>query len=342
MGAVGKGENAEITGESLNMKLNDEVAQLIEDQLSVWEQARGNYNALSHIKVKEELVNGVPFKVQFNPARIVSSAAKVDPKSIKERKCFLCAANRPAVQRGIDFVGEAATYEILLNPFPIFPRHLTIPDKTHTRQQILGRYADMLTLASAIDDYVLFYNGPKCGASAPDHMHFQAGNKGFLPLERLLCSAEGGVNEKLVGKQNKMNDFEGGELYTVEHLVPGTLLLTGCDKSGMVGEFEKIYSLLPVKEGEWEPMMNIVTWFDSGRWFSLIFVRDKHRPACYFAEGEENMLLSPASVDLGGVFITPLEKDFGRLDGAMVESVLKEIAVSRDFMSELDDKLKQL
>ena len=137
-----------------------------------------------------------------------------------------------------------------------------------------------------------------------------------------------------------MNDFNGGELYTVEHLVPGTLLLTGRDKAGMVAEFEKIYSLLPVKEGEWEPMMNIVTWFASGVWFSLIFIREKHRPACYFAEGEDNMLLSPASVDLGGVFITPLEKDFGRLDGVMVESVLKEIAVSGEFMRELDEKLK--
>ena len=324
------------------MKLNKEVAQLFADQLSVWEQAKGNYDALNHIKVKEELVNGVPFKVQFNPARIVSSAAKVDAKSIKERKCFLCRANRPAVQKGIDFTGEAATYEILLNPFPIFPRHLTLPDKIHTRQQICGRYADMLELASAIDDFVLFYNGPKCGASAPDHMHFQAGNKGFLPLERLLCNAAGEINEKFVGKQNKMNDFKGGELYTVEHLVPGTLLLTGMEKAGMVAEFEKIYSLLPVKEGEWEPMMNIVTWFASGVWFSLIFIRDKHRPACYFAEGEDNMLLSPASVDLGGVFITPLEKDFGRLDGAMVESVLKEIAVSGEFMRKLDEKLKEL
>lgn len=341
MGAYGKGKNAEIN-EGHKMKLNKEVAQLFADQLSVWEQAKGNYDALSHIKVKEEPVNGVPFKVQFNPARIVSSAAKVDPKSIKERKCFLCAANRPSVQKGIDFKGEAATYEILLNPFPIFPKHLTLPDKIHTRQQISGRYADMLELAYTIDDFVLFYNGPKCGASAPDHMHFQAGNKGFLPLEKLLCNAEGAVNEELVGKQHKMNNFKGGELYTIEHIVPGTLLFTGKDKSGMVAEFEKICSFIPVKEGEWEPMMNVITWFGHNAWFTLLFIRGKHRPACYFAEGEENMLLSPASVDLGGVFITPLEKDFGRLNGAMVESVLKEIAVESKFMGEIDDKLKQL
>ena len=171
------------------MTLNNiKVRQLLDAQLTNWEQARNNYNALANVEVKEVEINGFPVKIQFNPGRIQSSAAKVDAKSIQERKCFLCAANSPAVQEGIDYSGVAGEYEILINPFPIFPKHLTIPDKKHVNQTIgdnnlKGRFEDMLDLSKILDEYVLFYNGPKCGASAPDHIHFQAGNKGFLPLE---------------------------------------------------------------------------------------------------------------------------------------------------------------
>src|SRR5574344_1107500 len=179
----------------LNMAAVDE---LFESQLQEWEQARNNYAALKSVKVKTlwirkgELANlkqnpGIAVKVQFNPARIVSSGAKVDAKSITERKCFLCAANRPEVQKGINFHGVATDYSVLVNPFPIFPRHLTIPCTTHSRQEMDStRLDDMMSLAKILKNYVLFYNGPKCGASAPDHFHFQAGSKGFLPLEAKL------------------------------------------------------------------------------------------------------------------------------------------------------------
>ena len=146
--------------------MNQTINNLLTEQLAPWETARNNYAALSGVQVKELDVNGIPYKVQFNPARIVSSGAKVDAQSIKERKCFLCPANLPPAQKGIPFEGH---YNILVNPFPIFPRHLTIPEVAHVNQRIAVRFKDMLALAQALTDYTIFYNGPKCGASAPDH-----------------------------------------------------------------------------------------------------------------------------------------------------------------------------
>mgnify|MGYP001540535144 FL=1 len=113
--------------------MNQTIHHLLTGQLASWETARNNYAALSGVRVKELNVNGIPYKVQFNPARIVSSGAKVDAKSILERKCFLCPANLPPVQKGIPFGGH---YNILVNPFPIFPRHLTVPELAHTPQRL--------------------------------------------------------------------------------------------------------------------------------------------------------------------------------------------------------------
>lgn len=174
--------------------MNQTIHNLLTGQLASWETARNNYAALSGVRVKELNVNGIPYKVQFNPARIVSSGAKVDAKSIQERKCFLCPANLPPVQKGIPFGGH---YHILVNPFPIFPRHLTIPELAHTPQRIASRFTDMLELAEALTEYTIFYNGPRCGASAPDHAHFQAGNKGFMPIEKDWRGQTAGENSRL-------------------------------------------------------------------------------------------------------------------------------------------------
>lgn len=161
--------------------MNQTIHHLLTGQLASWETARNNYAALSGVRVKELNVNGILYKVQFNPARIVSSGAKVDAKSILERKCFLCPANLPPVQKGIPFGGH---YNILVNPFPIFPRHLTVPELAHTPQRIATRFTDMLELAEALTDYTIFYNGPKCGASAPDHAHSRQETKGSCLLKR--------------------------------------------------------------------------------------------------------------------------------------------------------------
>jgi hypothetical protein len=309
---------------------NQELVALFGEQLASWEQAGNNYKALENVIVKELVVEGFPFKVQFNPARIVSSSAKVDAKSITERKCFLCSENRPAVQKGLDYVYKGDfqnPYTVLVNPFPIFPRHLTIPMLAHTDQLIGGR---MVSLANQLDGYTLFYNGPKCGASAPDHFHFQAGNKGFLTIEEHLHKMEKEV----------LFTNEIATVSSVKGVFRGLVAIESSEAEEAERLFGLLFSRLPVKEGEKEPMVNILCWYENGVYVILLYVRDKHRPSHYFAEGDANILLSPASVDLGGVLITPLEKDFHKMDETLIAEILDEICVSEGENLDIIDKIK--
>ena len=282
------------------------------EQLSEWSLARQNYEALSKVRTKEFSFGDFSIRVQFNPARIVSSAAKVDAKSIQERKCFLCPSNLPPEQRGLPICGN---YQILVNPFPIFPVHLTIPDIAHIEQLIFDRYEDMLDIAAELNDFVIFYNGAKCGASAPDHIHFQAGNKGFLPIENDLKN----ISRKQIYSGDKIS------VSTPENYLRNMFIIESDNKSAISDIFKKIYSSLEIKENESEPMLNILTWRENKKWISCIIPRKAHRPECFFAEGDSNILISPASVDMGGVFITPLEKDFEKITADDVKKILEEV-----------------
>lgn len=308
--------------------MKQEIQALLDKQLSTWEMARNNYAALKQVKVKELDVNGCLYKVQFNPARIVSSAAKVDAKSIQERKCFLCPANLPSMQQGVPFNEH---YQILVNPFPIFPKHLTVPELAHTDQRILMRFGDMLDLAQSIDDYVVFYNGPKCGASAPDHAHFQAGNKGFLTIE----------TEWQRKKDEKITELPGATLWALDDYPRATLVIEATDKKDAMTLFDTIYDSMELKSGEEEPMMNILAWMEGKKWIVCIFPRDKHRPSCYTAEGDANILISPASVDMGGVFITPLEKDFEKITADDIATILSEVCIKPADLQELIKRIKE-
>lgn len=301
--------------------MNETIHNLLTEQLATWETARNNYAALSGVQVKELDVCGVRYKVQFNPARIVSSGAKVDAKSIQERRCFLCPANLPPQQKGIPFKGR---YQILVNPFPIFPRHLTIPDLEHTPQRINGRLEDMMELASLLTDYTLFYNGPRCGASAPDHAHFQAGNRGFMPIET-------DWKNQIAGK---IADYGQATLYWLNDRPRATLVIQSTDTASATHLFRLICRLLP-PQPEGEPMLNLLTLYDAGRWTLFVFPRAKHRPACYTAEGDARLLSSPASVDLGGVFITPVEADFQKISPEIMEQILSEVCLSEDDFARL-------
>lgn len=295
--------------------MNQTIHNLLTEQLASWEMARNNYAALSGVQVKELNVNGIPYKVQFNPARIVSSGAKVDAKSIKERKCFLCPANLPVEQRGVPFEGH---YNILVNPFPIFPRHLTIPETAHVDQRIALRFGDMLDLAQQLTDYTIFYNGPKCGASAPDHAHFQAGNKGFMPIEQ-------DWREQVAGK---VADYGQATLWYLNDSPRTTLVIESADRKTALKLFDIVYRSLDIQPGEDEPMMNVLAMYEASKWIVFIFPRAKHRPVCYTAEGDANLLSSPASVDLGGVFITPVEKDFIKITAEDIAQILSEVCLS--------------
>ena len=316
--------------------MENTIQHLFEEQLGSWTLARNNYNALAQVRVKELKVNGIDYKVQFNPARIVSSAAKVDSQSIQARKCFLCPAHLPAEQKGIPF---AEQYTILVNPFPIFPRHLTIPEEAHVDQRIYSRFADMLDLAATAKDYVLFYNGPKCGASAPDHAHFQAGSKGFLPIEQQW--------ETL--RELKITTQGAATLWLLNDAPRNTLLLESPDKQEVVELFHRVYNALEQKPGEEEPMMNVLAWFErgesqsenTGKYVVCLFPRSQHRPSCYSAEGDTNILISPASVDMGGVFITPREVDFEKITAADIATILTEVCLSREALQSFIERIKR-
>ena len=304
-----------------------QINDFINAQIAEWPTAAGNFEALKGVKVKEVALPGWTVKVQFNPARIVSSAAKVDAKSLKERKCFLCAQNRPDVQRGISWGDK---YTILINPFPIFPRHLTIPDDGHVDQLIEGRIADMMRLAQQLDEYTVFYNGPRCGASAPDHMHFQAGNSDFLTLGEALEAAE-----------LKTVATDGDSVLALVDTLPLNVFVIDAD-TPEAGQrlFSRLYAAIPVPEGEREPMMNLLCYATAAGVRLVVIPRKRHRPSFYGTEGEGTMLLSPASVDMGGVFITPLEKDFNALDADKICQVLDELCLSDDEINQIAQNIQ--
>ena len=279
------------------------------------------------IRTKVLNVGGVAFHVQFNAARIRSSAAKTDAVSIAHRPCFLCKENRPPTQTSKDWKGK---YEILENPFPIFPQHLTIPTYEHIPQQLQGRYADMLALAKEFPQFTVFFNGPRCGASAPDHMHFQAGSRLFMPIEQ-QWQERIGEHLAVAGK---------ARLHLMANDPRNSLLMIADDAKDSIILFEKVMQALrrnctpsnkdphalPLEEyDEGEPDVNVLCYYENNQWFTFIFPRTQHRPACYFAEGDDQMVISPASVDLGGVFITVREKDYERLDAIELEHILREV-----------------
>lgn len=309
--------------------LSQDIKALFTDQLENWPQAKANYEALKNVKSKDFDFGKYSIRVQFNPARIQSSAAKVDAKSIQERKCFLCPANLPSEQKGIPF-GNA--YQVLVNPFPIFPEHFTIPTYQHTDQLILDRFGDMLDLAREIDDNTIFYNGPKCGASAPDHAHFQAGLKGFLPIEKDINR----ISKEIIYSKESIT------VYAITEYLRNFFLLQASDKDQAVSFFKQLYTMLDMKDDDKEPMMNIVAWYEQNEWYIAVFPRAKHRPDCFYAEGDDNLLISPASVDLGGVFITPLEKDFLKITEKDIETILKEICIDDTQMQSIIHEIKKI
>jgi ATP adenylyltransferase/5',5'''-P-1,P-4-tetraphosphate phosphorylase II len=202
----------------------------------------------------------------------------------------------------------------------------------HTAQSIAGRYEDMLDLAETLDRFVIFYNGPQCGASAPDHIHFQAGSKGFLPLEKDVRSVSRHV---ILSGKNCL-------CYSLENYLRAVFVVESSDKRSMAGLFNRLYALPEIKEGEQEPRLNIVLWYEKGKWTSCIFPREVHRPRCFFAGGAQNILISPASVDMGGVFITPREEDFEKITKQDIEAILKEVCIGEEKMKQLIIDMKKI
>jgi hypothetical protein len=279
-----------------------------------WELAKVNYGHLEKVKTRRLDFGTFEILIQFNPERIRSSSAKVDAKSIGDRPCFLCAKNRPVQQRGVAFE-ERLT--VLVNPFPIFTRHLTIPSELHSDQRIKPEFGTMLDLAEALPGYVIFYNGPQCGASAPDHLHFQAGNRGFMPVE----------NDFTTGKHTRLLSHKSGiEIWQWTGYLRSIITLKGSDKKRIVKVFNQFFdNFAAVQPDRPEPMLNILAYKCPDSLIIHLMPRKLHRPSQFFAEGKDQILLSPASVDLGGVIITPREEDFIRINKSDVEDIFGQV-----------------
>ena len=297
-------------------------------QLEKWEAARQRYHDLRGSKTRELVVGSSSIQVQWNPARMVSTGAKMDKKSIAERPCFLCEQNRPKEQIRKEVDGQ---YELLVNPFPILPQHFTIPSLKHQPQRILDSYSEIHKLLEEYPEMMVFYNGPQCGASAPDHAHFQAGTSDVLPLQKSWKRLSGNLT-KIVS----INDHE--DISLIDDYPCTALLIRSRSQYGDEQLFRRLYEALPKKEPE--PMMNIVAWRRDDDFLSVVFPRTKHRPDCYYAEGDEQFIISPGALDMSGLIITPREEDFERLTPEKALSILDEITLKGDALQQVIDTLK--
>lgn len=318
-------------------------------QLPKWHAASEHYKALDKVVTSNFMVDNCRLSAQYNPSRIVSTGADVDAEAVKRRPCFLCEVNRPAEQMSYPLLMK---YYLLVNPNPILPQHFTIPLRHHRDQAIKDHYEDMMEIAVKMKDFFVFYNGPKCGASAPDHMHFQAGTCGIVPLQRdwtelykekrsrLWPISEVECLEAL--KLEAMADSTG--VFSLrDYLCPGFVIITRTPYANKV-LFDKLYNAMPVKEGDTEPMMNILTWVQpsttdgSQRIVSVILPRGKHRPDCYYDTDEDQILVSPGALDMAGLLIVPRAEDYKKINADKIKSIIQECGISRD--DELDIIMK--
>lgn len=328
---------------------SEKAVEFFNKQLPKWRAAKEHYEALDKVVTSNFIVDNCRLSAQYNPSRIVSTGADVDSESVKRRPCFLCEVNRPAEQMSYPLLMK---YYLLVNPNPILPQHFTIPLRHHRDQTIKDHYEDMMEIAVKMKDFFIFYNGPKCGASAPDHMHFQAGTCGIVPLQRdwtelykekrsrLWPISEVECLEAL--KLEAMADSTG--VFSLrDYLCPGFVIITRTPYANKV-LFDKLYNAMPVKEGDTEPMMNILTWVQpsttdgSQRIVSVILPRGKHRPDCYYDTDEDQILVSPGALDMAGLLIVPRAEDYKKINADKIKSIIQECGISRD--DELDIIMK--
>ena len=303
------------------------ISRFFNRQLEMWEDARHRFRDLKHVEVRQL---SDQLKVQFNPARIVSTGAKIDKHTLGERPCFLCERNRPKEQMTKQIDDH---FQLLVNPFPILPVHFTIPATKHQPQSIYRHYGEMHRLLSLHSELMVFYNGPKCGASAPDHLHFQAGTSGVLPLQTNWQRLSRNLTDVI-----SLNDEEKISVLR-DFLVPAFVIISKSEDSNEE-LFHRLYRSMPMRGDESEPMMNIIAWRKGDEFISVVIPREKHRPDAYFAEGEAQMMVSPGALDMAGLIITPREEDFSKINLDKATALLRECGISAEKMEAIVSNLK--
>ena len=306
------------------------IMRFFHRQLQTWSDVRHRYRDLEHVETRELVTDTITLSAQWNPARIGSTGAKIDAKSIAERPCFLCAKNRPQEQMHRVIDGK---YELLVNPFPILPVHFTLPTMKHQPQRILSMYDEMLRLAERNTDLTILYNGPHCGASAPDHAHLQTVGTGHLPLQQAWQRLSRNLTEVV-------KDDEDNGIWQVADYPAAAFVIRSHGQN--VGErlFRRLYDALPPAEDDTEPMMNIIMWQSDNAVHSVVLPRRKHRPDCYTATGDAQYIISPGAVDMGGLIITPREQDFRRVTPELILDIYRELSLTPEQIQEVAEKVK--
>ncbi len=313
--------------------MDNQIDKFVKDQLSVWPLAAENYRSLKKAGSKVLSIGGLPVTVQLNPCRRISSEASLDKESINRRPCFLCPENRPAEQTNIEFEGrKGRRYRVTLNPYPIFPSHLVISSFEHTPQSIWHRYQDLLDFVRENNEYLGFYNGPESGASAPDHMHFQACPQGLTPLQNR-------VDELLAAGDDKTLDYltnvKEARLFHLNEYARGVFVLCGATAKSTAKLFYRLLDCAPVPDGSSEPKMNIIAWCHEGEYRTAVIFRERHRPHNYLSSGADHLAMSPGCADLAGVYVTTREEDFDKLDAGLLSQVVREVAASEETEKEI-------
>ena len=311
----------------LDITADNRLQRFFNRQLEIWEVPNLNYQQLSHVKTKQL----GDIEAQFNPARIVSTGANIDKKAIAERPCFLCNANRD--NRQMSKILECGL-ELLINPFPILPMHFTLPTRRHQPQSVATLFPKIYSLLDDYADIMVFYNGPRCGASAPDHAHLQGGTSGLLPIQKCwqrLCRSLKTVYCCSEGEQISL---------ITEYVVPAFVIQSKSAKCE-AQLFDKLYKALD-KEAGAEAMLNIVAWRQEDNHITVVFPRRKHRPDCYYAEGAEQLLASPGALDMAGLMILPRKDDFETITQERAEDVLREVAITSEQAAEICQRLTKM
>ncbi len=291
-----------------------ESQRFFESELKTWPDAAARYQALAEqVQMRDLPLDGdIRLRVQFNPSRIVSTGASIDAATLERRPCFLCSENRPAQQHALRAVRGMS---LLVNPFPILPRHFTLPSLRHEPQRLGEHFLTMQRLAWNMPSLMVFYNGPLCGASCPDHLHLQAGSRGVAPLEADWARYASRLYPDLACQ------------LLADYACPVFVLRSASPAAG-VEPFRRLEAALPIHEGETEPRMNVVCWRQENELVTLVFPRKKHRPDCYSAPEGERLLVSPGALDMCGLLITPRQEDFQRLTPERAAAILREVTMS--------------
>lgn len=310
-----------------------ELRKFIKDQLSVWPLAASNFRALKSVRTKTVKLGGLECRVQYNPARVASSTADTSPEVIAARPCFLCVANRPAEQSHIRFEGrKGRLYNVQINPFPIFPQHLVIARSEHIPQVIWHHFPDMMDFSRRYPDWTVFYNGPASGASAPDHLHFQAVPRGLMPLETAIDAFLDAPGEPMASNKD-------ATLYHYPAYTRGVFALKATTSKSLSKLFYRLLCCCSAAEMTDEPPFNLYTWYRDGEYRTLVILRGAVRSHHYFSDGPDHLSISPGAADMAGVFVAPFESDFEKVTDGMLEEMLSEVSVSAEMEATVVSRL---